>query len=338
MKIMNSNTRGIEENEVYIQKTPISDLSPTSELKPKSLIHIVQYTDIIGKPYQSMKMEIGTFEQKIYEAVQNTLKTSYWDTHEKKSDKHDLVEEGCPDGMSFKDLVEYLGRFNASPTEVPETATDGFVKHVYYDFDVLKRYAVVRGNELEDRFKDIDNTLDNIDALFSPKMGIFTTDEDGNLSTESVNHLKADDDTYCQMTIEEGNKISNEWEVPASGNLVIYGWIDSSKAMNNKSIPTSYCVVEANINSSDNSKKKNWEIISAQSVIPAKGMTYVGFNLPVRQGLVIRIRTGFSVGVKSGQFSNENDGYDSLANSTANGFKCQVYSNAKYVVPTSAGQ
>jgi hypothetical protein len=86
--------------------------------------------------------------------------------------------------------------------------------------------------------------------------------------------------------------------------------------------------LEGKINSDDDAD--NWEIVAVQPVIPAKSMTYVGFNIPVKQGFVIRARTGFTVGAKSGQYSNENDGYDTLSNDTANGFKCMVFSNKDY--------
>ena len=49
----------------------------------------------------------------------------------------------------------------------------------------------------------------------------------------------------------------------------------------------------------------------------------------VKKNLVIRARTGFICGAKSSQFPNEQDGYDTLANSRANGFKCMVYFKEK---------
>lgn len=109
----------------------------------------------------------------------------------------------------------------------------------------------------------------------------------------SVKNGTTVDDDACQMEISQGNRVSNEWFVPDTGNLVIYGWIDSSEALNSKAIPSSFCAVEGRINN-------KWEILAVQPVIPAKSITYVGFNLLVKKGLVIRIRTGFSVGAKSG--------------------------------------
>ena len=323
MKIMNATPRIVGLDEV-IQKTPISDLPNTANLIDESLIHIVEYIEGqgTGAVYDSKKMTIGQLKQKMYESVQNTLKTSYLDTHCKKDGgTHELTheEEGCPEGMSFKDLIAYLADSEIAPIEVSESAIDGFVKHIYYDFDVLKRYVVKKDQEIESRLDQIDIDISSIDCFFDSTMTFTTTDERGDTTHESVNHEKTENENYCQMSISEGNKISNVWTAPETGNLVVYGWLDSEKALNNRSIPSSYCVLEAKING-------QWEIISVQTVIPAKSITYVGFNVLVKKGLDVRVRTGFNVGAKSYQTSNEQDGFDTLANNTANGFKCMIYS------------
>lgn len=348
MKILNREYRNIQ-NEV-LNKTPISELDLTSEFDDKSYLHLVQFVEE-GK-YTSMRIRGDTFKQKVYEAVQNTFKTEYWDTHEfnntelKPSDKHDQDEDengDRPEGTSFKALVDYLKSKDNSkkpedrnvytPTEVPANDPDGFVKHIYYDFDVLKRYMVLNDAELEEGIGRLGKRVTEIECHFAPEMKFHTTwmNAEGGIvaSNSSVNHTdpngqsNTDNDTYCQMTIADGNKISNTWSVPATGNLVVYGWLDSGAVLNNKAIPSSYCVIEGKING-------DWEIIGAQPVIPFKNITYVGFTLPVKKNLLIRVRTGFTVGAKSGQFSNNNDGYDTLANSAPNGFKCMVFSNSEY--------
>ena len=66
MKILNQTTR---ESYSSIQKTPVSEFQETSELDPESFIHIVQIirgTTSATKKYESMKMEIGTFQDKMY--------------------------------------------------------------------------------------------------------------------------------------------------------------------------------------------------------------------------------------------------------------------------------
>ena len=338
MKIVNQTYREHEPNESPIQKTPISNLDETTELPEGSLIHIV--TNDGNGNYESKKMTTDWFKQKIYDSVQNTFKTTYWDTHEKSSTTHNKPEAIAferPKGTSFAELLEYLQDKDKTkteeyptyaPEEVPETDPDGFVDHLYYDFDLLKRYMVVKDGELESDIDELNIRVDELDCYFAPNMSFSTTELVNNLETtitdDSVNHEKTENDDYCQMSIESGNKISNEWTCPATGNLVIYGWLDSSACLNNKATPSAFCVIEGNIN-------KNWEIISVCPVMPAKTITYVGFNLMVKKGLVIRARTGFICGVKSSQFANQQDGYDTLANSRANGFKCMIYRNEEAI-------
>ena len=335
MKIINKTYQDVGEGESPIQKTPITELQTTTDLPYGSLIHIVK--KISDDKYESQKMTTDTFKQKIYDAVQNTLKTSYWDTHEKGETTHigpEAKEFERPKGTAFYDLVSYLQAKDAlredrgetnptyAPTEVLETDPNGFVDHLYYDFDLIKRYMVVKDGDIETDLSKLEERVDELDCYFAPTMRFATTALDNNVevvvTSDTLNHDLTENDTYCQMSIESGNKISNEWTCPESGNLVIYGWLDSSACLNNKATPSAFCVIEGNIN-------KNWEIISACPVMPAKSITYVGFNLMVKKGLVIRARTGFICGVKSSQFPNQQDGYDTLANSRANGFKCMIY-------------
>lgn len=354
MKILNTSYRELAANEV-INKTSITNLQTTSELFGESYLHIVQCLNGEGTDakYESMKITVGDFEQKVYEAVQNTLKTAYWDTHNhSRGETHfdsrelDAQEQGkAPDGTSFYNLIKYLESKDAAkgkndtvqyaPTEVAQTDTDGFVKHVFYDFDVLKRYMVLKDQHLEGRLDDHKFRLMKLECRFAPYMTIHTTMKDPQGLVTYVNNKSMTNDVnvdtdQVQMTIDVGNKISNEWVCPATGNLVVYGWVDSSTALNNKAVPSSYCVLEAKIND-------QWEVISAQSVLPAKTITYVGFNVPVEKDLIVRARTGFTVGGKSGQFSNGEDGYDTLASNTPNGFKCQVFASTNYKVDAETG-
>lgn len=336
MKIINKTYRDVREGESPIQKTPISELQTATDLPYGSLIHIVKRNS--EGNYESQKMTTDTFKQKIYDAVQNTLKTRYWDTHENPTDTEHIQPEASgferPEGTAFSDLVKYLQAKDAlreergetnpiyTPEEVPETDPNGFVYHLYYDFDLIKRYMVVKDGDIETNISKLEERVDELDCYFAPTMRFATTALDNNVevvvSSDTLNHNLTENDTYCQMSIESGNKISNEWTCPESGNLVIYGWLDSSECLNNKATPSAFCVIEGNVN-------KNWEILSVCPVMPAKSITYVGFNLMVKKGLTIRARTGFICGVKSSQFPNQQDGYDTLANSKANGFKCMIY-------------
>ena len=299
MKILNQN---ITVPNFSIEVTKVSELPTIENLYDDSLMHIVD------RGNESGKLTIGTFKWKIYESVQNTLKTEYIDTH--------VHSDDGAEGWSFKEMVEYL---DSDISEfIPEKHS--FVEHVNYDFEILRKYIVKKDKEAGETIKNIMDALLTTDTQFNSDMVITTTDSENYPTDESVWHSTTENDMYCQMQIQVGNKISNVWSVPNSGSLVICGWLDSEKVLNNKAIPSAYCVIEGKING-------NWEIIGVQPVIPNKSITYVGFTIPVRKGLEIRARTGFVVGAKSGQFSNDQDGVGSLSNSVSNGFKCQVYSN-----------
>ena len=100
MKILNSTTR---DTESPIQKTPVSDLPTITQLKDESLIHIVDFIkgNSTTKYYQSSSMTCGTLKQKLYEAVNNTLKTGYWDTHLAKCTSH-------TGNATFNEILAYL--------------------------------------------------------------------------------------------------------------------------------------------------------------------------------------------------------------------------------------
>ena len=331
MKILNhikrDETGQTEADETMsMEVTPVSKLNQTTSLNDKSLIHVVEYCE--NAQYESKKMLLSDFKEKVYQSVQNTLKTKYWDTHcsvDETSASHNKDVDNEPPGSSFKEIVAYLKKKDYAPDEVSTTDPDGFVNHIDYDFTVLRRYITLRDTEIQTSFRNLDTRVYDLECHFSPDMTLHSTKLNSNgdvedVVDESINHNENDNTGYCQMSISDGNKISNTWTCPATGNLVIYGWLDSTKALNNKAIPSAYCVIEGYIN-------KQWEVIGAQPVIPAKNITYVGFNMSVKKGLQIRARTGFTVGAKSGQYSNGQDGYDTLSNNTANGFKCMVFTD-----------
>lgn len=323
MKILNSEIR---DTMFPIPVTAISELPQTCQLIDKSLLLIDEAS--ANGSYNPKKMIVSCLKQKVFESVNNHFNHEYWETHIIPAEsKHSEI-------MPFSYMIKYVkgetideypSAYDIPDEPLLETTT--FPKHVDYDFKVLTSYVMKKDSELEsiinEKFKDIDE----LDCHFDSLMTITTTKKENNslddsniiVTNESVNHIKNVDDEYCQMSIADGNKISNEWIVPETGNLVAYGWLDSSSELNNKALPMAYCAMEANINGS-------WEIIGVQPVIPAKNITYVGFNCLVKKGLRIRMRTGFSVGGKSGQYGREQDGYDTLSNNRANGFKCQVYS------------
>ena len=152
MKILNTSYRDVVATEDALQKTPVSELQLTTELIENSLIHIVQYISGDASKntakYESMKMRVQDFEQKIYEAVQNTFNTSYWGTHSVAwKTSHADSTETLPTALaeaSFEKMIAYLD--SDAPSEIPSVDPNRFIKHLFFDFDVVKRYIVKKNN------------------------------------------------------------------------------------------------------------------------------------------------------------------------------------------------
>lgn len=332
MKIMNKATREATDE---IRKTPVSDLPSTDQIPAGSLIHLVTKSSDGG--YHSKKMLVEVFQDKTYLAVDNTFKVYYHCLHDhgqsSTTESFRKMAERLVEAEKAPELAKVTKSDNVGPSrttvemgsDFAELESAKFVEHVNYDFEVVSRYVLLVEEELNEGLEGLTDAVNGVDYLFQSKMRLTTRDSKGDVVSKSVMHDTSVDESLVQMKIDEGNRISNEWEVPATGNLVIWGWLDSSGVLNNKALPSCYCSIQAKIQNLGG-EAAQWETVAVQPVIPAKTFTYVGFNLAVHQGLTIRVKTGFAVGAKSGQFSNEQDGYDTLADSTVNGFKCQVYS------------
>ena len=121
MKILNQQDRETSETGQTFQKTSISELKQTTEIDPRSLLHIAQFVrkNASGQSlYESMRITVDAFQNKLYESVQNTLKTEYWDTHCGPHDTEHTVNgenKGAspyPDGISFREMIDYLGEYD----------------------------------------------------------------------------------------------------------------------------------------------------------------------------------------------------------------------------------
>lgn len=76
MKILNTL---YPRNSDEIQMTPVSELPRVNSIEEESLLHIAQF--INPGQYSAVSLTMKTFEQKVFEAVNNYFKVSYWHTH-----------------------------------------------------------------------------------------------------------------------------------------------------------------------------------------------------------------------------------------------------------------
>ena len=181
-------------------------------------------------------------------------------------------------------------------------------------------------------------TKESLPILIAPKSGFDTLyiseaghtaeyhDPENAIKKETVPH-----DAYI-FTINNSSTQSNEWEAPASGWFTCFGWL-SEFATGSVANYQRWVALEGNLNGNmpvdpaTGERPPNWCILQLQPFIPNTYISYVGFGVPVKKGLMLRIKTGFAVGASSGNYAMSNlNTRSSLANHIANAFVGGVYS------------
>lgn len=108
---------------------------------------------------------------------------------------------------------------------------------------------------------------------------------------------------------------SEVWTCPASGWFTCYGWVDENSPDNNQ--PSSrWIVIEGK------TENEGWKILQLTPFISSAICSYVSFSFPVKEGLQLRLRSGFKVGTNSGKYWSQRN---SLTNHVANSFVGGVY-------------
>lgn len=113
-------------------------------------------------------------------------------------------------------------------------------------------------------------------------------------------------------------RVSNEITCQSSGMFTCFGWLDEPEN-NRRNNATRWVAIEGNIKVGDSSE---WRILQLQPFIGNNFCSYVGFNFPVKQGLKLRVSTGFLVGTNSNKYYNT-DG--SLTLNSPNTFIGAIY-------------
>lgn len=130
--------------------------------------------------------------------------------------------------------------------------------------------------------------------------------------------------------IPNNSRQSNNWVAPASGMFTCFGWLDEKDgSYANNSLR--WVALEAY-----NKDKGKWYILQLQPFSPNEFCSYVGFTFPVKAGIELRIRTGFTVGTNSDKYFSI---IGSLTNHIANAFIGGVYTSdaANQYIPKESG-
>lgn len=127
------------------------------------------------------------------------------------------------------------------------------------------------------------------------------------IASNSKTESNPDNDTpYTNMdgnlltwTIINGNNESNEIECTDDGQLVVYGWTaDNGQVLAQEAWIAIYGYID-----------NKWTVLQLHPWIVSQNssiLQYIGFNIPVKQNLKIKIKTGFPVNMTASGFNNKN--------------------------------
>lgn len=296
-----------------ISISTIAGLDLTQALENNSLFEVSIPQP--GDKYVSRAVKWGDILTKI-QATTNTSNSEY-----EAARVGDLGANGTVYSYMDANSWDWKGFPHSHPSQTP---------YVWNDIWSLCNGELImnsRVNEIEDRLDGFNNSK----PAFGPKMNFDTTisiiTETGETTsshrTETMTHAYqnpasgVNSDGFV-LSFNKGNRVTNTLTCEKDGMLVLYGWVDSSGVPNVRYLPTAWCALEGNISGS-------WEILNLQPVIPAKQFSYVGFSIPVVEGLVVRCELGFIPGEASGRY-DRTVAPTSLANVRPNAFLGGVFS------------
>lgn len=131
---------------------------------------------------------------------------------------------------------------------------------------------------------------DDSSIVSDPNNDTPKTNEDGNLMIWRIPAGKRDSTQY----VDDYGTTNEGVECTQTGNLVVYGWLaDTGTVLPQEAWVAIYGMI--NISGQDNPK---WTILQVQpwtKTAYSNKIQYIGFNIPVKKGLVLKIKTGFAV-------------------------------------------
>ena len=145
---------------------------------------------------------------------------------------------------------------------------------------------------------------------------------DGDPGNDATPPFAADNETFMHWHIDDGQTDSTTWIDPQTnsvgqpdgvrcehtGFLTIYGWLaDNGMVLPQNAWVGLYAKMYVQKENQISPTGGQWVLLQVQPWIRGANATqlqYVCFNIPVREGLYLKIRTGFNVNGKVGGFQD----------------------------------
>ena len=135
----------------------------------------------------------------------------------------------------------------------------------------------------------VDDALENISMYIGSKSNY--------TAAVTADSIVLNPEHILKLYFNDKAQVTNEVEIPKSGNLVMYGWLADN---GNIDTATAWVALEGKVNES-------WIIIQLQPWILGnkhENLQYVGFNCPVAKGMKIRVATGFMLNYSNSTYQN----------------------------------
>lgn len=160
-------------------------------------------------------------------------------------------------------------------------------------------------------------------ALFINKSGSYNTSykniENDEMKSVSglTNALNIDEKQHNSFIFRLVGSQSESWKCVTSGWFTCFGWVAEDNIAANH--PVNRWVALEGYFGDEN----EWKVLQFFPIHSSAECSYVSFSLPVKEGLELRLRSGFKVGSNSGLYWNYRN---SVTNHIANAFVGGIYS------------
>lgn len=242
------------------ESTSISDGTYFEISTPKK----VSFNNNVTTGYVSQKVNFNTINTQVSNNVLDTVKSAYG-----------LIGNDN-ENINVKDLENKINNiiFNDISLDGTKTFKDiPKIDNQQYQSENLEPTHVA--------------TVDYVNNAVTTKIP-YNIGSSSNFKAAKTDNGILNEEALLKWRIDAGEKESNEIVCNTTGNLVIYGWLaDNGNTISQHAWVGLFGEISG-----------NWILLQLQPwIIGQKSsiMQYVGFNIPVKNGLHLKIKTGFAV-------------------------------------------
>ena len=282
----------------------VSQLPFLPSVEQKDLIEVSHYSSNNGKGgYFSSKCEISSLRQNFTQSISVQI-----------GDHFSLYQDdGHSKPINVRQLSTDVNELYAGNVNLSGVKTFKKIPKIDVPFNEYRG-----ANDLDvPNITKVKDLIDNRACFVSHNYMI-----DGDPGNDATPPFAADNETFMHWHIDDGQTDSTTWIDPQTnsvgqpdgvrcehtGFLTIYGWLaDNGMVLPQNAWVGLYAKMYVQKENQISPTGGQWVLLQVQPWIRGANATqlqYVCFNIPVREGLYLKIRTGFNVNGKVGGFQD----------------------------------